>query len=123
MSKLPIISLILYLQGAVYFGTGIWPLVSERTFEKVTGPKKDFWLVKTVGLIVGVLGVVMLMAGYRQKAPPEVSLMAVGTAASLTAVDIVYVAKKRISPVYLLDALFEMGLLALWTFALRQTNR
>jgi hypothetical protein len=27
------------LQGTYFLATGIWPLVSRRTFERVTGPK------------------------------------------------------------------------------------
>jgi hypothetical protein len=33
-------------QDPFYFGSGVWPLLSMRTF--VTGPKTDKWLVKTV---------------------------------------------------------------------------
>ena len=41
---------------AVYFLlTGIWPLLSIRTFQMVTGRKTDTWLVKTVGVLVAVL--------------------------------------------------------------------
>ena len=39
-----------------YLITGVWPLLSIGTFEKVTGPKTDRWLVKTVGILVGVGG-------------------------------------------------------------------
>jgi hypothetical protein len=39
------------LQGGYFLFTGIWPLVSRRTFEAVTGPKKDFWLAQTVGVL------------------------------------------------------------------------
>lgn len=38
-------------QGPYYFATGVWPLVSMRTFEAVPGPKTDRWLVKTVGVL------------------------------------------------------------------------
>ncbi len=31
-----------------------------RTLEVVTGPKTDLWLVKTVGVLVGVSGVVLI---------------------------------------------------------------
>jgi hypothetical protein len=34
-------------QGAYHLVTGVWPLVSMRTFASVTGPKVDKWLVKT----------------------------------------------------------------------------
>jgi hypothetical protein len=43
-------------QGIFYALTGFWPLISRRTFEKVTGPKHDFWLVNTVGVVIGTIG-------------------------------------------------------------------
>jgi hypothetical protein len=36
-------------QGAFYLSSGVWPLISMRTFERITGPKTDKWLVKTGG--------------------------------------------------------------------------
>ena len=42
-------------QGAYYLLTGVWPLVSIGTFQRLTGPKADRWLVKTVGVLVGAL--------------------------------------------------------------------
>ena len=103
-------------QGAYYVITGVWPLVSIRTFQKVTGPKTDLWLVKTVGVVVGVIGGVLAVAGLRRQTAPEIPLLAVGSAAGLAGIDIVYVAKKRISSIYLLDAAAELLLIAGWTF-------
>ncbi len=40
--------------------------------------------------------------------------MAESLTALLGAIDIFYVARRRISPVYLLDALVQLGLVALW---------
>ena len=40
----------LTVQGLFYVVTGLWPLVSLSTFEFVTGPKTDDWLVHMVGL-------------------------------------------------------------------------
>ena len=103
-------------QGAYYVITGVWPLVSIGTFQKVTGPKTDLWLVKTVGVVVGVIGGVLAVAGLRRQTAPEIPLLAVGSAAGLAGIDIVYVAKKRISRIYLLDAAAELLLIAGWTF-------
>lgn len=51
------------LVQVVYFLiTGIWPLLSMKTFLLFTGPKTDLWLVKTVGLILAVIGAVLLYA-------------------------------------------------------------
>lgn len=109
-------------QGVYYLFTGIWPLISESTFERVTGPKTDFWLVKTVGLLISVIGGVLVRAGWLGRVSSGIAWLAVGSAASLTGVDLVYVAKRRISPVYLLDALVELVLLAGWALGMRQRS-
>ena len=101
-------------QSTFYVITGVWPIFSIGTFQKVTGPKTDLWLVKTAGTLIAVIGSVIGLAGYRRRVSPEIGLLAVGSAAGLTAIDVVYVAKKRISPIYLLDAVAEVGLIALW---------
>ena len=104
-------------QGFYFVITGLWPIVSIRTFQIVTGRKTDLWLVKTVGVLVGVIGVVLISAGLRQQTTLEVLLLAVGSAAGLTTIDVVYVAKGRILPVYLLDAVAELILIAGWALA------
>lgn len=115
---------LLALGQAVYFAvTGVWPLVSMRTFEAVTGPKTDHWLVRTVGILVTVIGAVIGLAGWRRRVPPEIPVLAVGSAAGLAAIDVVYVAKGRISPIYLLDALAEAVLIVAWLVAWPQQGR
>ena len=106
-----------FAQGAYFLVTGIWPLISIRTFMLVTGPKTDVWLVKTVGAVVAVIGAVLTVAGVRRQTAPEVPLLAVGSAAALTAIDIVYVAQGRIAPIYQLDAVGEVALIGGWAFA------
>ena len=102
------------LQAIFYIASGIWPLVSMRTFEAVTGPKVDRWLVKTVGVLVAVIGSGLALASRRRQLAPEIVLVAAGSAAALATIDTVYVAKRRISPVYLLDAVAEIALVAGW---------
>src|SRR3954468_19360295 len=43
-------------QGAYFLLTGVAPFVSRRGFEAVTGPKREWWLVQTVGGVVTALG-------------------------------------------------------------------
>src|SRR4051812_12945663 len=104
-------------QGIYFLITGIWPLVSIRTFEAVTGPKTDDWLVKTVGVQVAVVGAVLLLAGCRGRVAPEVAFLAVGSSLGLTAIDLWYVARRVISRIYLLDAAVELILVGLWSTA------
>jgi hypothetical protein len=108
------------VQGAYYFITGVWPLVSPRTFQAITGPKHDVWLVKTVGVLVAVIGAVLAMAGWRRQSTREVPLLAVGSAAGLAAIDVVYATRGRISNIYLLDAAIQIGLIVAWGFVRRR---
>jgi hypothetical protein len=105
---------IAFLQGGFYLATGIWPLIDIDSFQQVTGPKTDLWLVRTVGVLVSVVGAVLVSAARRKRVTDEVMLLAVGCALGLAAIDITYVALKTIRPVYLADAVAELGLVALW---------
>jgi hypothetical protein len=99
-------------QGAYYVATGVLPFVSRRAFEALTGPKREWWLVQTVGALVTVIGGALLASAAREDAPPPPELIAIaaGTAAALAAIDVVYVAKGRIAPTYLADAAVELAL-------------
>ena len=107
-------------QGLYYLGTGLWALVSIRSFEAVTGPKVDRWLVKTVGVLVSVIGCVLVLAGWRRHVEPESAVLAAGSAAGLGAIDTVYATKGRIAKIYLLDAIVEAGLVIAWALAMRR---
>jgi hypothetical protein len=103
-----------WAQGIYFLVTGIWPVVSPGTFQWVTGPKADVWLVKTVGLLIAVIGVALLLAARRGRIAPEVRFTAWGSAAMLAAVDVVYALADRIRDIYLLDAVAETGIIVLW---------
>jgi hypothetical protein len=107
-------------QAGYYTATGALPFVSRSAFERITGPKLEWWLVETVGALVLVSGATLASAALRDRLTPEVTGLAVGSAASLAAIDVVYVARRRISPVYLLDAALELGLIAAWATAGRR---
>ena len=94
--------------------TGIWPLLHIRSFEWVSGPKLDRWLVKTVSVLISVIGGTMGVAARRRRITPEIELLAVGSAIGLAAIDTIYVARRRIRWVYLVDAVAELGLAAAW---------
>jgi hydrogenase/urease accessory protein HupE len=63
------------VHGVFYAVTGFWPIVSIRTFQLVTGPKRDLWLVRTVGALLTVIGVVLTLAGLRRRVTPEVLML------------------------------------------------
>jgi hypothetical protein len=106
------------LQAAFYVSTGIWPLLHRRSFERVTGAKTDFWLAQTVGVTVAAIGVGLAHAiSRRRRVPSELRTVAVTTAAGLAIADLSFVARRRISAIYLLDAAAEAGLVAAWAVA------
>lgn len=71
--------LIAVLQGAYFVLTGVWPLISIDTFQKITGPKTDLWLVKTVGSLIAAVGLVILLAELRGDVAFEIFFLAVGS--------------------------------------------
>jgi hypothetical protein len=50
------------------------------------------------------IGGAFTLAGARRRVGPEIELLSATSAAGLMAIDIVYLTKSRMSPVYLLDA-------------------
>ena len=106
-------STIALVQGLYFLFTGVWPLISMRTFLMVTGAKTDLWLVKTVGVILAVIGAVLLYARATVTINSPVIALALGAGMGLAVVEIVYVMKRVISPIYLGDAAAEI-LLAIW---------
>lgn len=106
--------------GLYYLTTGIWPVLSIETFQLVTGRKRDLWLVQTAGLLIASIGSALLLAGYRGEVSPEVRLLAVTSALSLAGIDVVYVSRRQIGPVYLADAIGELALVTVWLFTTRR---
>jgi hypothetical protein len=104
-------------QGTYFLLTGIWPLVSLKTFYALTGPKRDGWLVQTVGSMIACIGSTLLLGARQRTVSPEVRWLGVSSAAALMAVDVVFVRKQRIPRIFLADAVAELGLLAGWALA------
>jgi len=104
------------VQAGYYLLTGIWPLLSRGTFEAITGRKQDFWLVQTVGALVGVTGAALAAAARDQRSlqSPAVRTLAIGSALSLATIDLAFVLRGRISPIYLAAAAVDLGLVAGW---------
>jgi hypothetical protein len=104
------------VQSVYYLFTGAWPLLSRRSFEAITGRKQEFWLVQTVGALVGVTGAALAAAARDERSlqTPAIKTLAIGSALSLATIDLAFVLRGRISPIYLADAAAELGLVAGW---------
>lgn len=88
------------IQGGFYLVTGLWPLVSGGTFQRVTGFKADFWLAQTVGLLLAVSGTVLLAAARARRVTREIGLLGALQAAVLAGVDLYGVYQPRTTRVY-----------------------
>jgi hypothetical protein len=77
--------------------------------------KSDRWLVRTVAGLLVTNGVVQLATPHSPGETRQARRLGIGTAATLAAIDLTYVPKGRISPVYLVDAAVEMGWIWAWS--------
>jgi hypothetical protein len=109
-------------QGLFYVATGVWPLIDIVSFQIVTGPKTDLWLVRTVGVLVTVIGAVLIAASRTRRVSLEIVMLAVGSALGLAAIDLRYALAGRISAVYLADAAVEIALSLLWWIGWRRAH-
>jgi hypothetical protein len=116
-----LLKVILRIQAGFYLVTGLWPLAHMPSFERITGPKLDDWLVYTVGLLLASIGAT-LWAGSRRPTTPMV-MLAMLAALSLAAVDTYFALAGRISSIYLLDAAAELALVVALAFGVRQARR
>ena len=116
------INIVALVHAAYYILTGVWPLVSIRTFMAVTGPKMDQWLVKTVGLLVTTIAVVFVSSALRDQIHFETMLLAITSAVFLAGIDVYYVVRRIIPRIYLFDALAESLLIVAWLLASSVTS-
>lgn len=107
--KLDTVRAVLLAQGAYYVVTGVAPFASRRAFEAVTGRKREWWLVQTVGALVTPVGGGLVGAALRDRVTPELAMIAGGCAGGLAAVDIVHTVRGRLGAVYLADAALELA--------------
>jgi len=106
------------LQGAYLMAAGLWPLLHLRSFTKVTGPKLEGWLTKGVGLCMANIGAALGAAGARGRVARELRVLGVTSALSFAGMDFWYAGiRRRISPVYLVNGVVQLGFVASWAFA------
>jgi hypothetical protein len=114
---------VMRIQSIYYVITGLWPLLSLRSFELVTGPKTDDWLVHMVGLLAAVIGIVLWVGARPMRPAGAVVLLAALSAASFAAIDLRYALPGQISAIYLADAVAEIALLLLLAEGWRRMRR
>jgi hypothetical protein len=98
--------------AAYLVATGLWPLLHRGSFEAVTGPKTDFWLVRTVGGLAMACGAVLGVSVIRGRQDREIQLLAAGQALVFVAAD-VFAARTQ-SRMYLGDVVLQAACLPAW---------
>ncbi|MFJ2237934.1 hypothetical protein [Streptomyces sp. NPDC087859] len=101
-------------QGLFDLVGGGWPLLHLRSFEWVFRPESEEWLRRTTAGLLAVSGWVLPRTPSPQGGLAWTRRTAVGTAASLPAVDVAYVPRGRIRPASLLEAAMQAGGLVAW---------
>jgi hypothetical protein len=101
------------IQGVYFIATGLWPIINISSFEKVSGPKIDKWLVKTFGALVASIGLVLLLSNPENEVTKSVGIV---SAIALGLADTYYSLRKIIPKIYLLDASIEFLFVILWIY-------
>ena len=105
---------LLWVQGVYTLATGVWPIVHMRSFEAVTGPKADRWLVKTVGALLIPVASCWLWNAWHSTASTEAALLGIATALGLATVDFYYAGIGRIRKIYMVDGVLQLGFASCW---------
>lgn len=109
------------LQAAYYAASGAAPIAAYRLFERLSGPKREPWLVKTMGLVT--LAIASVLARAPRDPDPQTRLLGLSAALAYGVADVWYAGvRRRISPVYLLDALVEATFVAAWMAQRREAR-
>lgn len=87
------------------------------SFLAVTGPKADLWLVRTVGMLVTVVGLALLRASREERTASDAWLLGTGSAVGFALVDSIYVMNGTIWVIYLADAVVEVFIAGAWTLS------
>jgi hypothetical protein len=78
-----------------YVVTGLWPIIHLRSFEAITGCKREGWLAQSMGGLIAAVGVA-LIAGSLEKWPSEaLKWLGMGSAIALGMADLVFAKKNR----------------------------
>jgi hypothetical protein len=100
--------MIAIVQGSYYLLTGLWPVLHMPSFESVSGPKKDYWLVQSYGILLGTIGSVLIIS------KSDIKLLGIAIALAIAIPNIIFSLKNVISKIYLADAIVQLGFVSMW---------
>jgi hypothetical protein len=107
--------LLLLVQGSYTLITALWGLIDIDSFMRVTGPKNDIWLVKTVSAILAAIGI-SLLAFFKEKKPVfSAGILGISVAIAVAAIDFYYSGNEVIKWIYAVDGVVELVFIGGWT--------
>lgn len=113
-----------YVTAGAHFGVGgLWPLVSPRTFARIMGPKTDTWLMNAISLEMLVSGASIASAARNERITPEIAGLAIGSNVAMAGLTAVSAKRKRVGPIYYLDALGHVVLALGWVISTARSDR
>ncbi|HET9624594.1 MAG TPA: FAD-dependent oxidoreductase [Kofleriaceae bacterium] len=102
-------------QGAYYVASGLWPVVSLRSYEALAGRERHGWFVRAVGGAVAAIGAALLRDDTTT--PRRTRRIGIAAALALGAASLGIALNRRKKAVYLVDAAVQAGFAAAWLAA------
>ncbi|MBA3463172.1 MAG: hypothetical protein H0T46_24665 [Deltaproteobacteria bacterium] len=110
-----------FTQGVFYVVTGLWPIIHLRSFEAVTGRKKEGWLAKSMGGLIAAVGAALIAGSLEKRESAALRVLGMGSAIALGVADLVFAKQQkthnRHQKAYYADAAAEGAALAGWIIA------
>jgi hypothetical protein len=110
-------------QGCYYVVSGLWPVVHLASFLAITGPKTDYWLVQSFGVVIAAVGAVLLWRASHGRVDQATRQFGIATSCAVAGIDFWFVFRGAISPVYLADGFIELVLAFAWLYQGRSARR
>lgn len=114
---------LIHVQSAYYAVMAVWPLLDINSFQIVTGPKTDLWLVVTVSWLLLATAITLETALNAVGSALTAAVLGLSNALVLAGIDLYYTHLKMISPIYRLDACIELVLTFVWLVLLARSER
>lgn len=108
---------LLWIQGSYTLINALWAIVDIDSFMKVTGPKTDIWLVKTVSVVLAAIGITLLVhASAKEANKLPAAILGMTTSLGLSIIDFYYSGNEVISMVYAIDGAVEVLFFVVWIY-------
>jgi hypothetical protein len=111
---------LLTIQGLYILITAIWPLIDIESFMRVTGPKTDIWLVKTVAVLLIPISVGILLPLISPTHFLQSFMLGLSSAVGLAAIDFYYTINNTIDDIYMWDGILQCLFAVCWLYTFKQ---